>query len=248
MKNTTKSIIFGYLERIASEAFDNHHKDITELVGKQHGVYALYKKNHLYYVGLARDLNTRVAQHLKDRHAEKWDRFSLYLIEKVEHLKEIESLLIRIAEPKGNLKKGGLPRSLNLRKALKRAIEQRKKEEIGRIFRSGKKDKPVKSTSKPKKPRVKKARIPKTPPLKGLLAAGTELSVKFKGQPYQAQVIEDGKIKFGERIFNSPSMAAIFVTGGQKDGWLFWKYKNEKEDWVLLDELRKKRQEQRPAK
>ena len=243
-----RSLIFGYLERIASDVFDNYHKEITSLIGKQHGVYALYKMNHLYYVGLAGNLKTRVKQHLKDRHAKKWDRFSLYLIENVEHLKEIESLLIRIAEPKGNLVKGGLRHSLNLRMALKKSMELQKKAEIARIFRTAKKEKTAKSRIRVKKSGPKKARIQKVPPLRGLLATGTELSVKFKGQQYQAQVIEDGKIKFGEKIFNSPSMAAIFVTGGQKDGWIFWRYKNDKGDWVLIDELRKLRKGSESAK
>jgi predicted GIY-YIG superfamily endonuclease len=236
-----KSLIFGYLERIASDVFDNYHKEITALIGKQHGVYALYKKNHLYYVGLAGNLKTRVTQHLKDRHAKKWDRFSLYLIEKAEHIKEIESLLIRIAEPKGNLTKGGLRQSLNLRKALKKSMEQQKKEEIARIFRSGKKEKLVKTRTTPSiKVRTKKLANRRVPPLRGFLAAGTELMAKFKGQSYQAYVTEEGKVSMGDEIFNSPSAAAIFVTGGPKDGWIFWRYKNEKEDWVLLDELRKR--------
>ena len=244
-----KSLIFGYLERIASDVFDNYHKEITALVGKQHGVYALYKKNHLYYVGLAGNLKTRVTQHLKDRHAKKWDRFSLYLIEKAEHLKEIESLLIRIAEPKGNLTKGGLRQSLNLRKALKKSMEQQKKEEIARIFRSGKKEKHGKArtiASKTVRKRVITNR--RVPPLKGLFPAGTELMAKFKGQSYEAHVTEDGKVSMGDEIFNSPSAAAIFVTGGPKDGWIFWRHKNEKGEWVLLDELRKKRQETVPTK
>jgi hypothetical protein len=32
-----KSLIFGYLERIASDVFDNYHKEITALIGNQHG-------------------------------------------------------------------------------------------------------------------------------------------------------------------------------------------------------------------
>jgi hypothetical protein len=31
------------------------------------------------------------------------------------------------------------------------------------------------------------------------------------------------------------------VTKGPKDGWIFWRCKNEKGDWVLLDEVRKTR-------
>ncbi len=55
-------------------------KEITKLIGKERGVYALYKKDKLYCVGLATNLRTRVKQHLKDRHRQKWDKFSLFLI------------------------------------------------------------------------------------------------------------------------------------------------------------------------
>ena len=212
-------------------------------------MYALYKKNHLYYVGLARNLKTRVTQHLKDRHAKKWDRFSLYLIEKAEHLKEIESLLIRIAEPKGNLKKGGFRHSLNLRKALKEAMELQKKEEIARILRTGRKEKHGRGRAGAReKRRLNRPGSRGMPPLKGLLPEGTLLSAKYKGQEYQAQVTEEGKLSFGDKIFNSPSAAAIFITGAPKDGWIFWRYKNEKGEWVLLDEVRKNRKEPGPTK
>ncbi len=137
------SLISGYLERISSKVFDDYHRQITALVGNRRGVYALYKKDHLYYVGLATNLRTRVKRHLKDRHARKWDVFSLYLIHNAEHLRELESLLIRISEPRGNVKLGTLRKSQNLIHALKKSMEQRNRRQVkeilaGRKGRSGK--------------------------------------------------------------------------------------------------------------
>jgi hypothetical protein len=64
-------LVRGDLEGISSRVFDFYHDEITELIGKSHGVYALYKKGRLYYVGLARNLRRRVKHHLKDKHAKK---------------------------------------------------------------------------------------------------------------------------------------------------------------------------------
>jgi len=45
----------------------------------------------------------------------KWDRFSLYLINDIEHLKELESLLLHIALPKGNKQLGKFSKSKSLK-------------------------------------------------------------------------------------------------------------------------------------
>lgn len=46
----------------------------------QTGIYVLHDDYGAYYVGLVRDqdLGVRLAQHTKDRHADKWDRFSWF--------------------------------------------------------------------------------------------------------------------------------------------------------------------------
>ena len=58
-------------------------------------MYALYRNKRLYYVGLARTLRTRVNQDLKGKHSNKGDTSSLFSVEKAEHLKELESLILR---------------------------------------------------------------------------------------------------------------------------------------------------------
>ena len=48
----SRELVLGYLERISSRAFSDFPDELTDLAGNQHGVYALYKGDRLYYVGL----------------------------------------------------------------------------------------------------------------------------------------------------------------------------------------------------
>ena len=58
-RSVSTRLVMGYLERISSGVFDRYSKLITGLVGGKHGIYALYRNNTLYYVGLATDLRKR---------------------------------------------------------------------------------------------------------------------------------------------------------------------------------------------
>jgi len=118
------------LESIPGLAFKRFPDVVRELAHGRNGVYALYSGDRLYYVGLARDLRSRLKSHLKDRHAEEWDRFSLYLTEGDEHLKELESLVLRIADPKGNRVKGKLSGTEDLRPRLMRRIREMQRAEL----------------------------------------------------------------------------------------------------------------------
>jgi hypothetical protein len=113
-----RTIITGHLEKIGSNVFDDYSSVITDLSKGHQGIYALYKKDRLYYVGLASNLKGRINAHKKDKHQGKWTHFSLYIIRQEEHIKEIESLVLRISYPKGNSVKGKLNRSRDLRPLL----------------------------------------------------------------------------------------------------------------------------------
>lgn len=93
------------------------------MIGRKSGIYVLSRKDAPYYVGLASKLPSRVAHHLKDKHEEKWDRFSFYAIGKKKYLKDIETILIRVADPKGNKDyKGTFGRHRNIAKKLRKEI------------------------------------------------------------------------------------------------------------------------------
>ena len=61
------------------QRIEQYQDIIREYVRKRHGVYALYRRGKLHYVGLASNLRVRLKQHLHDRYKDSWDRFSIYL-------------------------------------------------------------------------------------------------------------------------------------------------------------------------
>lgn len=81
---------------------------------------------------------------------------------------------------------------------------------------------------------------------KSILPAGLKIYKEYKNIRLEAEIIENNKIKFNGKIYNSPSSAAVAAiqsTGSKRsteDGWRFWKYKDPKiGKEELLDELRK---------
>jgi predicted GIY-YIG superfamily endonuclease len=114
------SIVFGHLEKVGAKVFDDYSHVITDLIRGHQGIYALYKKDRLYYVGLATNLKSRIKAHIDDKHKNKRSHFSLFIVKQHDHIKELESLVLRIAYPKGNRVKGKLKNSKDLRPLLKR--------------------------------------------------------------------------------------------------------------------------------
>ena len=111
MKLNKGQLVCQHLENVSREALEKYQDIIKRYVKGRHGIYALFRRNRLYYVGLATNLRNRLKIHLKDRHAHTWDRFSVYLTIKDEHLHELEALVLRIASPKGNRQAGKFVRS-----------------------------------------------------------------------------------------------------------------------------------------
>ena len=89
-------LVSQHLENISREALEKYQSIIRRHVRRRQGVYALYRRGKLYYVGLASNLRSRLAHHLRDRHQSSWDRFSVYLTIGDSHLKELESLVLRV--------------------------------------------------------------------------------------------------------------------------------------------------------
>lgn len=228
-KHKARAIIAGHLEKIGSNVFDNYSSVITELIKGNQGIYALYKKDRLYYVGLASNLKSRINAHNKDKHQNKWTHFSLYIIRKEDHIKEIESLVLRISYPKGNSVRGKLKQSKDLRPLLKRKLKDEWIKQLGVII-GGKKKEAIK-----KAPNTKTER-----PLRDFFPEGKVIYASYRGKEYKAWVHTSGRIKFAGRSYNSPSLAGIAATKKKTiNGWKFWKYKNKDGDLVYIDVLRK---------
>lgn len=226
----TAPLVCQHLENIRRDAIKQYQDVIRHYVRHRQGIYALHRKGKLYYVGLASDLYWRLKQHLEDHHANSWDRFSVYLTIGDAHLKELESLILRIAKPAGNKVSGKIGRSENLRRRLAKDIKAIQKRElygiIGKVVIVG--------TTK-----TKPNDAGRIPALQTFVTAPMRLRATYKGKTYSAKVRRDGTIRFNKETFTSPSSAAFSLVRHGVDGWYFWRYERAPGDWVRLLELRK---------
>jgi hypothetical protein len=127
-------LVCEHLENISRDALENHQNVIRAYVRRRQGVYALYRKSKLYYVGLAKDLRGRLTAHVRDRHGESWDRFSVYFTIGDQHLKEMESFILRIVKLKGNKVKGKFAKSRDLRRQFARDIRSEYRKEFALLL------------------------------------------------------------------------------------------------------------------
>ena len=178
----------------------------------------------------AGDLRWRLNQHLRDHHGQSWDRFSVYLTIGDRHLKELESMILRVVRPKGNKVIGHFQKSENLRSRLKKDIRLLQQNELisiiglqpaGRLLRN----------------RLREAKE-RPPVLARFIKGPLKLLATLKGRTYRALVRRNGTIRYKRKVYNSPSMAAVAVCKRSCDGWYFWKYERAPGDWVELNELR----------
>lgn len=229
--NTKDSLVSEYLERVGGDVLESEHfrSILVGMIRGHAGVYSLYKNDRLYYVGLATNLMNRVKHHLKDRHAGKWDSFSVYLTTAGGHIKPIESLLLRIIDPKGNRVKGRLPGAHDLKRDLNRLVAEHQADERARLL----------GGAFAKNRRRKKAASAKgTLVLAGSVVRRFVLRADYKGVRYTASLRKDGHISYQGSLYESPTAAAKAVVARPVNGWSFWKYKSPN-GWVELGELRR---------
>jgi len=76
----------------------------------------------------------------------------------------------------------------------------------------------------------------------GILYPGFKIYGKHKGKLYEAEILEDGRIRVinDGTIHTSLSRAADHITKSSVDGWHWWKYKDEYGHEHEIDELRQK--------
>ena len=100
-----RPLVDYHISGVSVRVIERHLKCFREFIGRaQRGIYVLRKSGDIYYVGLASSLRSRLAQHLNDHHERKWDEFDLYVLRKgkAKYVRELESLLIRVAKPDAN--------------------------------------------------------------------------------------------------------------------------------------------------
>lgn len=211
-------LVIEHLENIGAKVFEKFAPVITRFVDRRNGIYALYKGETLYYVGLASNLKGRLKEHLRDRHAQKWDRFSVYLTQSDRFLKDMESLILRISLPEGNRVKGKLPGSHDLKRSLQGEISTLQRMEMNGVL--GKKA-PTKSTRSTK-------------------LSGTRtihLRREYKGRMYHAILRIDGTVSLRGKVYSSLSAAGVAVTKRGTNGRQFWRAKNSAGEWTLFYKL-----------
>ena len=226
----SNAIVRSYFERVSWKVLDKY-RPIVKLMIKGHaGIYALYKGEKLYYVGLANNLMTRVNQHLKDRHKGKWDRFSVYLTTDDEHIRPLEALLLRVVNLEGNKVKGRLRGAQDLVRLLKRKMDESQRDETatllgGRFVTHRRRSKTRAATG--------------TLVLGGLFERPVRLVATWKGNEYKASLRRDGHISYKGKLYDSPTSVGRVILGRAVNGWQFWRYRNPRGEWVNLAELKR---------
>ena len=226
------ALVYAHLENVSRDLLEQHPDVVRDFIGRNAGVYALYRRNRLYYVGLANALRHRLKAHVKNRHGNSWDSFSVYLTIKDQHLREIEALMLRLARPSGARQRGRLAQSKDLRRFIRRVIRQKQNKEVSSLF----------DTVRMNLVQAVEERRPKSsanPELIRLLPGGARLRANYKGKQYRARVRRDGRVRFNGDLYTSLTLAAKSVTKRYFNGWWFWKVEKGKGNWVRLNKVRR---------
>ena len=123
-KSFKGKVIHDREEFIEREDFERRRNEIpnSKSTPKGVGIYALYDNYGLYYIGKTdRSLRGRIKEHIRADPKNRWKRFSWYRFNKYKDTKDVESILLRITNPKKNKVKGKFPHERKRkRKRLKR--------------------------------------------------------------------------------------------------------------------------------
>jgi hypothetical protein len=224
-------LVREFIEKISGSMLEDQYRPaVAALIRGHAGIYALYKGDRLYYVGLATNLMSRVRQHLKDRHAKRWDKFSVYLANDNEHIKPLESLLLRIVNPGGNRVQGRLPGAKDKKRALHVAMRDHDSNRYAALLGGNVARRQV---------RKKTSQANGSLVLAGLVERRIPLRAEYKGEQYVATLRKDGYIGYAGEKYESPTAAARAIIPRHVNGWMFWRYRHPKKGWVRLSEIRR---------
>jgi hypothetical protein len=134
-KSTKGALVKGTSARLPIALLEEptFKQGLQEITRGYSGIYLLYKRRKLYYIGLATNLYWRLLGHTRNRHKDKWDSFAIFRVGRVRYLKDIESLLLRAARPPGNSVSGHFHRDADLTQVLKKI----RREQATRLRRIG---------------------------------------------------------------------------------------------------------------
>ena len=125
-KSNKGALIKGMSKRLPIQLLGDRsfESGLQEIMRGYAGVYALYKGESLYYVGLATNLYGRLRFHTRNKHRKKWDRFAIFRVNRVRYLKDMETLLLQVAQPRGNAVSGHLHRDADLTRVLRDVLRE----------------------------------------------------------------------------------------------------------------------------
>lgn len=223
-----EALVQEHLENVSRDLLERYPELVREFIGRNAGIYALYRKGKLYYVGLATALRGRLKAHVKNRHGNSWDSFSIYLTIKDQHLREIEALLLRIANPPGARQRGKLFQSKDMRKRIAAAIRRKQHNEVTSLFGA----------------RARANKIAQETPgvdsdLVRLLPQGARIRGTLKDTVFRATVRPNGTVRFRGATYRSLSLAAYAAVKRPTNGWWFWQIERGRKNWVRLTKIRK---------
>jgi hypothetical protein len=223
------TFIREHLEQVSATALSSHRAELEELLDGKPGIYALYRRDKLVYVGMAKRLFPRLRQHRRDRHKGTWDRFSAYVTRRESLAHEVETLALRVMQPTSNRKSGRFGRSTNLARQLEQLLAERHRNEKAMLLggRSGRRH----------RRRAAKG-LKGSEALRALTGRRRVIKGWCRGEEYRATLLKNGKIRADGVDYESPGRAATTVTGSSRRGWSFWHYKNKSGEWVPLRELK----------
>ncbi|MBU6410511.1 MAG: GIY-YIG nuclease family protein [Verrucomicrobia bacterium] len=215
-KRKKPRLVTQYLENLASDGLEAHADIVRKFVSRRIGIYALYRRGKLYYAGLASDLQWRLKHHLRDRHKNRWDTFSVYLTIGDQHLRELESLILRVMQPPGNKQLGRFSGAQDLYREFNRQIANKQRAERARLF-GREVEESVES---------------------GLLKRSIIVRARYKGKLVWGRMRKDRRVRSRGKLYSSPSAAATAIRKHPTNGWSFWEYQRSPGDWVTIDCLR----------
>lgn len=150
------------------------------------------------------------------------------------HLRELESLILRIASPKGNKQRGKFARAENLMRVLKTALRERQRAEMRSLGLGSEVRDPLRLVRRRRANRKRGE-----PTLAPFITSALRLRRMYKGTMHSARVRKNGTVHVGSKSYTSPSLAAAQIVGHHINGWRFWTYQRAPGQWVKLRELRR---------
>jgi hypothetical protein len=154
----------------------------------------------------------------------------VYITIRDDHIKELESLILRIVAPPGNRTGGRFVSSKNLYGSLNRMTKDADADRRARV---------IGGHAAKRRRRRKATSAIGSSALAGAFPRRTQLRGYYKGYWYYASLRTDGTISYAGTVYDSPAAAARAVVNRSVNGWSFWRYKKAGSGLVRLGTLRK---------